>query len=153
MQRTNKNYRAFLLLQHKSPADEEYYTALQEQYDSQRVLIHDIRHHLEVIKEMTEKGDLSAAVQYVGDVEKLPALQKQIRYCTNSILNAIVVRYQEVCRKKGIDFTVDIRHASLDFLESVDMTVLFGNLLENAVEAAEGTANPFAVNAVTGEIV
>lgn len=143
LQRTNKNYRAFLLLQQKSQADEEYYTALQEQYDSQRVLIHDIHHHLEVIKEMTEKGDLSAAVQYIGDVEKLPALQKQIRYCTNSILNAIVVRYWEVCQKKGIDFTVDIRHASLDFLEPVDMTALFGNLLENAVEAAEGAPEPF----------
>ena len=143
LQRTNKNYRDILLLQQKSQADEEYYTALQEQYDSQRVLIHDIRHHLEVIKEMTEKGDLSAAVQYVGDVEKLPALQKQVRYSTNSILNAIVVRYREVCRKKGIDFTVDIRHASLDFLTPVDITALFGNLLENAVEAAEGTADPF----------
>lgn len=143
LQRTNKNYRDMLLLQQKSQADEEYYTALQEQYDSQRVLIHDIRHHLEVIKEMTEKGDLLAAVRYVGDVEKLPALQKQVRYCTNSILNAIVVRYREVCRKKGIGFTVDIRHASLDFLKPVDMTALFGNLLENAVEAAEGTADPF----------
>lgn len=143
MQRINKDYRNVLLMQQKYEADKEYYTALQEQYDSQRVLIHDIRHHLEVIKEMIEKGNLSATVQYVGNVEKLPALQKQVRYCTNSILNAIVVRYREVCRKKGIDFTVDIRHSSLDFLEPVDMTALFGNLLENAVEAAEGTADPF----------
>lgn len=143
MQQINKNYREVLLLQQKYEADKEYYTALQEQYDGQRVLIHDIRHHLGVIKGLTEKGDRLAAVQYVDEVEKLPALQKQVRYCTNPVLNTIVVRCQEMCRKKGIEFTVDIRHASLDFLEPVDITVLFGNLLENAVEAAEGALDPF----------
>ena len=142
LQRINKNYRDILLLQQKSQADKEYYTALQEQYDSQRILIHDIRHHLGVIRELTEKGDLLAVVQYVGEVEKLPALQKQVRYCADPILNAIVVRYHEVCQKKGIEFTVDIRHILLEFLEPVDITVLFGNLLENAVEATEDTSDP-----------
>ncbi len=149
MQQFHKNVRNALLLQQKSQADEEYYATLQQQYDGQRVLIHDVRHHLSVIKELIERGELSEAVEYIGDVEKLPALQKQVRYCANPVLNAIVVRYQEVCRKKGIPFTADIRHGSLDFLEPVDMTALFGNLLENAVEAAEGTSDPFVELSVT----
>ena len=143
MQLLNKNYRNILLLQQKNRADEEYFTALQEQYDGQRVLIHDIRHHLGVIKGLSEKGDLTAVVQYIDDMGKLPTLQKQVRYCTNPVLNTIIVRYQEICRKKRIAFAVDIRHASLDFLAPVDITVLFGNLLENAVEAADGALDPF----------
>lgn len=143
MQQVNKDYREVLLLQQKNEADKDYYTALQEQYDGQRVLIHDIRHHLGVIKGMAEKGDLPAVAQYIGEAEQLPALQKQARYCANPVLNAIVVRYQEVCRKKGITLTADIRHASLDFLAPVDITALFGNLLENAVEAAEGSVDPY----------
>lgn len=143
MQQIHKNYRDLLLLQQKNEADEEYYVMLQEQYDSQRVLIHDIRHHLETIQGMAEKGDLPAVGRYIGEAEQMPALQRQVRYCADPVLNAIVVRYQEVCRKKGIAFTVDIRRASLDFLAPVDITALFGNLLENAVEAAEGALEPF----------
>ena len=142
MQQINKNYRDLLLLQQKNEADEGYYAMLQEQYDGQRVLIHDIRHHLETIQGMAEKGDLPAVTRYIGEVEQMPALQKQVRYCADPVLNAIVVRYQEVCRKKGIAFTVDIRHASLDFLAPVDITALFGNLLETQWKLPRARPNP-----------
>ena len=47
-QQINEKYRELQLIQQKEKADEEYYTALQEQYENQRILIHDIRHHLEM---------------------------------------------------------------------------------------------------------
>lgn len=143
MQQINKDYRDVLLLQQKNETDNDYYTALQEQYDRQQVLIHDIRHHLKTIDSLTQKGDLPAVARYIGEMEQLPALQKQVRYSSNPVLNAIVIRYQRVCQKKEIDFAVDIRNASLDFLAPVDITALVGNLLENAVEATEGTPEPY----------
>ncbi|MCI9652302.1 MAG: ATP-binding protein, partial [Lachnospiraceae bacterium] len=45
-----------------------------------------------------------------------------------------------------IAFLVDVRDKSVDFLEPGDMTALFGNLLENAVEAAQdlqGAKEPY----------
>ena len=41
-QQINEKYRELQLMQQKEKADEEYYTALQEQYENQRILIHDI---------------------------------------------------------------------------------------------------------------
>ena len=58
-QQINEKYRELQLMQQKEKADEEYYTALQEQYENQRILIHDIRHHLETIKKHAGKRRVS----------------------------------------------------------------------------------------------
>lgn len=45
--------------------------------------------------------------------------------------------------KKKIAFHTDIRNASLDFLADNDVTSLFCNLLDNAVEAAHGIPDAY----------
>lgn len=42
-----------------------------------------------------------------------------------------------MCREKEIHFTCDIRSRSVSFLDAPSITTLYGNLLSNAVEAAE----------------
>ena len=75
-QQINEKYRELQLMQQKEKADEEYYTALQEQYENQRILIHDIRHHLETIKNMLEKEEYPALGRYVGEMSQMPAFAK-----------------------------------------------------------------------------
>lgn len=142
-QQINGKYRELLLMQQKEKADEEYYTALQEQYENQRIMIHDIRHHLDAIKNMLEKEEYLALGRYVGEMLRMPALQKRVKYCSDPVLNAILLRYQELCEKTGVSFTADIRTISLEFMKSVDVTAIFGNLLENALRAARESEDPF----------
>ena len=73
----------------------------------------------------------------------MPALQKRVKYCSDPVLNAILLRYQELCEKTGVSFTADIRTISLEFMKSVDVTAIFGNLLENALRAARESEDPF----------
>ena len=131
-----------LMLQRRQ-TEVDYYKALEEQYDRQRVLIHDIRKHLETIRDLGEEGLDEPIVRYVRELEASPALQNKVRICGNRILDVILRRYGEICQEKGIDFFMDVRDKSVDFLESSDMTALFANLLENAVEAAEGAAKAY----------
>ena len=142
-QQINEKYRELQLMQQKEKADEEYYTALQEQYENQRILIHDIRHHLDAIKNMLEKEEYPALGRYVGEMSQMPALQKRVKFCSDPVLNAILLHYQELGEKMGISFTADIRAVSLEFMKSVDVTAIFGNLLENALRAAKGSEEPF----------
>ena len=53
---------------------------MQEQYENQRILIHDIRHHLETIKNMLEKEEYPALGRYVGEMSQMPALQKRVKF-------------------------------------------------------------------------
>lgn len=143
VQSINQRYTALLLQQQKDRASTQYYTALQDQYDRQRVLIHDMRHHLETIKGLAGEENSRAVQKYVAEMEKLPELQRRVRFCSDPVLNAILFRCSEACTEKGITFTSDIRYCNLDDMSSIDKTALFGNLLENAVEAAAGVENAF----------
>ena len=104
------------------------------------MLIHDIRKHLDTIRDLA--GEPEAVSRYVEELEKSPALQNKVRVCGNHILDVVLCRYKEVCEGKGIGFAADVRDQSIDFLMQSEITSLFGNLLENAVEAAEGSAEP-----------
>lgn len=57
-------------------------------------------------------------------------------YCENAILNIINDKV-EYCKKREIAFSVDIREVNIDFMKPIDITTIFGNLLDNAVEACE----------------
>lgn len=46
IQQMNQRYMDLRLQQQKEQADRSYYKTLQEQYDNQRIMIHDIRYHL-----------------------------------------------------------------------------------------------------------
>jgi len=59
------------------------------------------------------------------------------------MLNAILSRYQRQCRQKQIAFYADIRSKIVDFITDAELTSLFCNLLDNAVEAAENIPDSF----------
>lgn len=142
-QRINRQNLSHQLMLQKQQTEISYYKTLEEQYDRQRVLIHDIRKHLSSIRGLANaSGDL-AVVQYVTELERSPALQNRVRICGNQLLDVILARYAEVCKENGIRFSADIRDRSVDLLGQSDTTALFGNLMENAVEAAKNASGAY----------
>lgn len=131
------------LVQQRDIADKNYFTALEEHYDGQRILIHDIRKHLRTIREIAKDNEDAEVFDYVSDLEDTPELQHRIRYCDHSVLNVLLSHYAEICKKKNIQISVDVRVNTVDILCSSDITALFGNLWENAVTAAENAEDPY----------
>lgn len=143
VQELNRRYLQLSLMRQKEKADQDYFQALNEHYSEQRILIHDIRRHLAVLRGIADEAENREIVEYISQLEELPELQKKIRYCNHSVLNVILARYGDECRKKGIAYSVDVRTSEIGNLASSDITALFGNLLENAVEAAERADEPY----------
>lgn len=142
-QQLNRRDLSNRLMREKQKTEVRYYRGLEEQYNRQRVLIHDMRKHLATIRDLAETSSDRAVSQYVEELERSPALQNRVRICGNQILDVILSRYGEICQKKSISFTADVRDGSVDFLEPIELTALFGNLLENAVEAAQDAEGAF----------
>lgn len=55
----------------------------------------------------------------------------------NKILDLILSKYIDICDDKKITFDIDIISDNLEMLNGNDISSLFNNLLDNAVEAAE----------------
>ena len=104
--------------------------------DISPVLIHDIKKHLQSIHLLNEKGEQDKISAYIQQLMISSDLKETSRLCSNELLNTILCQYKRQCGKKRIAFHVDIRHGTIDFIADIDLTSLFGNLLDNALEAA-----------------
>ena len=131
-----------LLLQKESDSA-EYYKMLLSQNENRSILIHDIKKHLQSIRLLNENGETEKIDAYILRLMETSDLKETARICDNALLNAILSRYQRQCMEKGIEFHADIRKNSLQHLSQNDLTSLFCNLLDNAMEAAENIPESF----------
>lgn len=118
----------------------EYYDLLNEQNENSKIVMHDIKRHLNAIKSIAKD---KAVTEYIDDFIEDFSINKSVDYCNNPMVNSIVNRYKSVCDRLGVKMNIDIRSADFGFMSQPDITALLDNLLENAVEAAQNTENGF----------
>ena len=120
---------------------EENLIALFETTNSMR---HDLNEHLLVIHTMIQNGETAKAVAYIQGIMKNTANpQKEFVRTSNYLLNALINVKLELCVAKDIKTCVTIEDVSFDFMQTEDMVTLFGNLFNNAIEAAEQTEEKY----------
>ncbi|MDD2958475.1 MAG: GHKL domain-containing protein [Lachnospiraceae bacterium] len=95
---------------------------------------HDLRHQLTVVKELADY-DNKELKEYINSlIEQVPSAPGN--YCENAAVNAIVSRYVSVCEKEGIECIINLTVPERNEpMTDSSLSVIFGNLLENAVEA------------------
>ena len=103
--------------------------------DEMRKARHDLRQHLAVVQSYIEKDDKEGLHNYIELYKNELPHEVLDLYCRNDVVNAVISDYAGVSRDNGIQFDVKIDYPELSSITETDMTVLLGNLLENAVEA------------------
>ena len=95
---------------------------------------HDLRHQLTAIRDLAGPDDSPLREYLDGLLDDIPAAPHV--FCKNQAVNAVVSRCDGICRERGIDFTVRLNvPADTEQITDAELCVIFGNLLENAVEA------------------
>lgn len=111
-----------------------HYQELSEKYEESRQIIHDIKKHLRMVQELSAE-DKQSAKQYAEDVlSSIEHMQKEF-ICSNCILSVIMSTKMDEAEDIGIKVKVDAIDVNLDFMADVDITALFANLWDNAIEA------------------
>lgn len=135
-QAKDREFLELQLLLQKEYNMEEYYKMLLQQDENQKILIHDIKKHLQSLAILNGQGEQKKIEAYIEQLIHSPGLQSSICVCDNRLLNAILCRYIKKCSDMGISLYHNIRNGLLSTLTYNDLTSLFCNLLDNAVEAA-----------------
>lgn len=130
-------YRQQTLLQ------QEYYRQQEEKYEESRKLVHDMRNHVLAMEELYRKAEAKEALHYAEDIHRMLNDLGQKYYTSHRLLNLILNEKGSHMRHKGIREDIRIGEISLETLKDVDATTLFGNLLDNAIAAAEGTKESY----------
>ena len=97
---------------------------------------HDFRHHLLTIRGQLEAGEIARALEYIENLDdklsKTDTLLKTGNISADAILSA------KISQAKAANISVSIKASIPDGLKisDVDFSIVLGNLLDNAIEAA-----------------
>ena len=121
-------YRAQALEKQKT-----YYKDRLQDEERVRQIYHDMKNHLLVLQSQSENSPvLHQAAQTLQD--QLQAYESY-QHTGNEYLDAIIRDKARLAREKSIDFTSVIHFEAGHFLDPLDISTLFGNALDNAIEA------------------
>ena len=116
------------------------------QYESGKIMIdtaeelkkqrHDLKHQYVVLDGLIERKEYDRAKAYIAELIKEIPQDKVVFYCRNEALNAIFTYYVNAAKEHSIktDISLDINEKT-ENITDVQLCILFGNLLENAIEA------------------
>ena len=133
----------YQLLARETKMNNEHYAELQRQQEISAVLVHDIKRHLNVIRNMSVEQGNDDITKYVDSVYESTEIQSLRQFSSNKLVNVIVNRYATLCKNDGIRFNSDIRDIDLSCIADGDLTSLLDNLLENAYEAGKAAEDKF----------
>jgi len=119
----------------------KHYSALIMSQEQVRKTRHDLRNHLFSIKARIDKTEYAQAIEYINSLLEYTE-SNNIDFDTgNTVLDAILSVKKEEAEKMGIRFTVKLCIPSKLPIADSDICVIFGNALDNAIEACKGLSD------------
>ena len=113
----------------------EYYEIQRERYKQSIAILHDVSKHIRSIEELYKADEKDQALQYTKEIDNILKPLILVEYSNNPMFNILLSDKKQLAESQGIRFRIRIEKAGLDFMAPMDGTPLFGNLLENAIEA------------------
>ena len=133
-EKSNQKLLELEMVTQKNDIDLQYLSLLEKKNETMQIMSHDYKRHIMTIDAMTDSPEIKAYIQdMLGDIGQY----NQIGKTKNKLLDVIFSKYTDICREKGIHLKMDVVSDNLCFLNNADLSALFNNLLDNAVEAAE----------------
>lgn len=104
-----------------------------------RDYMHDMNSYLMQIRSLASHKQHQKIMELVDELEgEVRMGESNIVYNTNEVLNTILAERSIRAENKGIELSVFVESfINVDFISSADMISMFGNLLDNALEAAD----------------
>ncbi len=110
------------------------YQLTQENIDLVNRKYHDLKHQITLLKAEvnTEKSN-----RYLEKMEQEIRVYETQNKTGNKVLDAVLSSKSLYCQNNGIELKFMVEGELLDFMEDMDISALFGNMLDNAIECAE----------------
>ena len=137
-------------------AQASQYAALSSYIRETRRLRHDFRQHLRVLGGLAAQGDMAALTEYLKEVGG--AERDEVRFIfANPSLNALAGYYDTMARERGVKLEWSVSMPAELNISDVELCVLLGNLVENAVDGAltlpEGKRSAKVICRMSGDLL
>lgn len=125
------------LKQEQAEILERDYRTLSRTYADNAKLYHDLHNHIEAIYQCLVQGDTEEAVKYCRELREPVQEIVQTIWTGDRAVDYLISSKISMAEQKGIRTEINIEFPRNANIRSVDLTAILGNLLDNALEAAE----------------
>lgn len=130
-----ENEQKINLMQQQEQLQLQMYRELQEKYNTTREISHDINRHINSLKALIADKPIEKAEHYISDLIKETERLKPFIKNQNAMLEIILNTISDRCEKEHILLEMNIEDFKMDFISDMDITTIFSNLFDNAIEA------------------
>ncbi|MCP1103226.1 hypothetical protein M2454_002561 [Aequitasia blattaphilus] len=121
-------------LQNIVDAQYRNYQMAQESIDIINQKYHDLKHQIGILKMEAKNGK---SIQYLEQMEKEIKSYEAQNKTGNHVVDTVLTSKSLYCQTRGITLTCVAEGSVLNFMDDMDVSALFGNLLDNAIESVE----------------
>ncbi len=121
------------LVNEKLDMQYKYYLMVKESQEKMKQVYHDMNNHMENIRSL--KNSSEDVNEYINNIEDEVKNNKNIYNTGNALLDIILYEKSKECIKNNIDFNVGIDFSKCEFIDMIDISSIFSNLIDNAIEA------------------
>ena len=137
MIRDNADYLSLREENHALTLQVMQYDDLNQRISAARQGRHDLRHHIVTIENFVKSGNLEELRRYLAEMGERYQLEDALVYCSNTTVNGVLSYFSREAAQNNIDYKVNLGIPEDVKIAKTDLSILFGNLLENAVEACQ----------------
>lgn len=121
------------LVNEKLDMQYKYYLMVKESQEKMKQVYHDMNNHMENIRSL--KNSSEDVNEYIDNIEDEVKNNKNIYNTGNALLDIILYEKSKDCIKNNIYFNVGIDFSKCEFIDMIDISSIFSNLIDNAIEA------------------
>lgn len=128
------NYR---IVENQVELQRQNYRRLNESLEQLSALKHDVRHHFSAIKSMLNEKKYEPALKYIEQFNQNELSRTLPALCENFTVDSIIKYYFSIAKERNIDFIADLNIPEDISINPIDLCVVLGNCLENAIDACD----------------
>lgn len=117
------------------------YENLQEKIADARRAKHDVRHHISLMQEYVRNKEYDKLEKYLNSYQQSLPDDTLISFCENKAVNAVMLYFAQAAKNADIDYDVKAVIPEKIAIDETDLSVLFGNLIENAIDACKAESS------------
>ncbi|WWD85348.1 hypothetical protein TEGL_38160 [Terrisporobacter glycolicus ATCC 14880 = DSM 1288] len=117
----------------------KYYLMVKESQEKMKQVYHDMNNHMKNIKYLKDGNE--DVDKYINNIENEVQSSKNIYNSGNVLLDIIFHEKSKDCIKNNINFNVSVDFSKCEFMEMIDISSIFSNLIDNGIEACNKIDN------------
>lgn len=122
----------------KLEMEQKHYGQLEQVNQEHAAFLHDIRHYMKTIGEMAAEDNNTGIVNILSELQIKVSEAESVQLCQNPLLNTILNEKRKEAEKKNISIQITVEpDCTINQIEDMDLIAIIGNLMDNAIEAAE----------------